>query len=123
MMTRHSTSRHSLPISSLTDSNHRAMRDPHFNTRMRERRSLLPRTWGRAAITFAIGMIGTLGANAASAADLVQVDRDAALHYEQYASARHLPLAGREAPPHGPSRRFPPLHDTARGAVGPRPVM
>ena len=74
---------------------------------MPKRRSLPPRVSGRAAIAIAIAMIGAAGAHAASAADLIQIYRDAAANDAQYASARNLLLAGRERRPQGLSLLLP----------------
>ena len=72
---------------------------------------MIPLCWGRAAITIAIGMI--VGTQAADAADLIQVYRDAAANDAQYASARNLLLAGRERLPQGLSLLLPQINGTA----------
>ena len=102
--------RPSFPISSFNESNDRAMRDQHFNMHTRGSRSMIPRCWGRAAITIAIGMI--VGTQAADAADLIQVYREAAGNDAQYAAARNLLLAGRERLPQGLSLLLPQISGT-----------
>ncbi len=71
----------------------------------------------RTGVTIAIGIIGAFGLLAsASAADLIQVYRDAATNDAQYASARNLLLAGRERLPQGLSLLLPQINATASGA-------
>ena len=94
------------------DFNDRAMQEQNDNLRTSKLRSS-----HRVAIAITIGMIGASSFHAsASAADLIQVYRDAAANDAQYASARNLLLAGRERFPQGLSLLLPQISATASGS-------
>lgn len=86
------------------------MHDRHFDIRKPGWCSPFSLVRGRVAIPLATAIIGVAGFHsAASAADLIQIYRDAAANDAQYASARNQLLAGRERLPQGLSLLMPQL--------------
>lgn len=65
--------------------------------------------------TLAAGCLLACAASAADGADLVQIYRDAAVNDAQFAAARNLVIAGREAGPQGLSLLLPQISGTLSG--------